>query len=47
MAKRKHTSTTSSTKRIRIGTAYYPAVDRAHLEREVPLIRLRGIWLKS
>lgn len=45
MTKRKHTSSTSSTMRIRIGTAYYPSVDRTHLPREVPYIRLRGIWL--
>jgi toxic protein SymE len=45
VTKRKHTSPTSSTKRIRVGTAYYSAVDRNHLPREVPYIRLRGIWL--
>ena len=45
MAKRNHTSHESSTKQIRIGTAYYPAVDLAHLPREVPYLRLRGIWL--
>ena len=45
MDKRKHTSSNSSTKQIRIGTAYYPAVDAVHLPREVPQIRLCGIWL--
>jgi hypothetical protein len=45
MDKRKHTSSNSSTKQIRISTAYYPAVDQAHLPREVPQLRLCGIWL--
>ena len=45
MDKRKHTSSHSSTKQIRVGTAYYPAVDAAHLPREVPHLRLCGIWL--
>lgn len=47
MTKRKHTSSTSSTKHVRVGTAYYPAVDNlpGTLERPVPYLRLRGIWL--
>ena len=45
MAERNHTSRESSTKQIRISTAYYPAVDQAHLPREIPQIRLCGIWL--
>ena len=47
MAKRNHTSTTSSTKHVRIGTAYYSPVNTllTTLPREVPYIRLRGIWL--
>ena len=45
MAKRNDTSRESSTKRIRVGTAYYPAVDQAHLPREIPQLRLCGIWL--
>ncbi|WP_425508263.1 SymE family type I addiction module toxin [Tahibacter soli] len=44
-AKHQHKSSASSTKRIRVSTAYYPPVDIAHLPREVPYIRLRGIWL--
>jgi hypothetical protein len=45
MAKRNDTSRESSTKRIRVGAAYYPAVDAAHLPREIPQLRLCGIWL--
>jgi len=45
MARRKSTPSNASTKQIRISTAYYPAVDRAHLPREIPYICLRGIWL--
>ena len=45
MDKRKHTSSNSSTKQIRVGAAYYPAVDQAHLPREIPNLRLCGIWL--
>ncbi|MDC8012427.1 type I toxin-antitoxin system SymE family toxin [Tahibacter soli] len=45
MGKRNDKPAESSTKQIRVGTAYYSAVDYAHLPREVPNIRLRGIWL--
>lgn len=47
MAKPKHTSPTSSTKHIRIGTAYYPSIDGSPNRpvRAVPYIRLRGTWL--
>ena len=46
MAKPKHKSSASSTKRIRIGTSRYSTND-GFSERAVPYIRLRGDWLSN
>ena len=46
MAKPKHKSSASSTKRIRIGTSRY-STNGGFTERLVPYIRLRGDWLSN
>jgi hypothetical protein len=46
MAKPKHKSSASSTKRIRIGTSLY-STNGGFSERLVPYIRLRGNWLSN
>ena len=46
MAKPKHKSPASSTKRIRIGTSRY-STNEGFSERAVPYMRLRGDWLSN
>jgi hypothetical protein len=46
MAKPKHKSSASSTKRVRIGASLYSR-NGGFTERLVPYIRLRGNWLSN